>query len=80
VKIGVTQVKIGAGRIGCYGLGRRSAAESGAEGTRRPIWRGVGIAAHGDSVGAETLRSSLDWLTDMHLISAGGLGETEITK
>ena len=40
--------------------------------------RHFGIVAHGDSVGAETLRRSLsDWLTDMHLISAGGLGETD---
>lgn len=37
-----------------------------------------GIVAHGDSTGAETLRRSLsDWLTDMHLISAGGLAETD---
>ena len=40
--------------------------------------RHFGIVAHGDSVGAETLRRSLsDWLTDMHLISAGGLAETD---
>lgn len=40
--------------------------------------RHFGIIAHGDSTGAETLRRSLsDWLTDMHLISAGGLGETD---
>jgi hypothetical protein len=33
---------------------------------------------HGDSVGAETLRRSLaDWLTDMGLISAGGMAETD---
>ncbi|MBR1122715.1 flavodoxin family protein [Bradyrhizobium lablabi] len=37
-----------------------------------------GIVVHGDSVGAETLRRSIsDWLTDMHLISAGGLAETD---
>jgi hypothetical protein len=35
--------------------------------------RHFGVVAHGDSVGAETLRRSLvDWLTDMSLISAGG--------
>jgi multimeric flavodoxin WrbA len=40
--------------------------------------RHFGIVAHGDSIGAETLRRSLsDWLTDMKLISAGGLGETD---
>jgi multimeric flavodoxin WrbA len=40
--------------------------------------RHFGIVAHGDSVGAETLRRCLsDWLTDMHLISAGGLAETD---
>jgi multimeric flavodoxin WrbA len=40
--------------------------------------RHFGIVAHGDSVGAETLRRSLsDWLTDMHLISAGGFAETD---
>ena len=40
--------------------------------------RHFGIVAHGDFVGAETLRRSLsDWLTDMHLISAGGLAETD---
>jgi hypothetical protein len=33
---------------------------------------------HGDSVGAETLRRSLDdWLTDMNLISAGGAAEAD---
>jgi len=36
--------------------------------------RYFGIVEHGDSVGAETLRRSLaDWLTDMSLISAGGM-------
>ena len=40
--------------------------------------RYFGIVAHGDSVGAETLRRSLvDWLTDMSLISAGGMAETD---
>jgi multimeric flavodoxin WrbA len=40
--------------------------------------RHFGIVAHGDSTGTETLRRSLsDWLTDMHLISAGGLAETD---
>jgi multimeric flavodoxin WrbA len=40
--------------------------------------RHFGIVAHGDSVGAETLRRSLvDWLTDMSLVSAGGLAETD---
>ena len=40
--------------------------------------RHFGIVAHGDSVGAETLRRSLsDWLTDMHLISASGLAEAD---
>jgi len=40
--------------------------------------RHFGIVAHGDSVGAETLRRTLsDWLTDMKLISAGGLAETD---
>jgi multimeric flavodoxin WrbA len=39
--------------------------------------RHFGIVVHGDSVGAETLRRSLvDWLTDMSLISAGGMAET----
>ncbi len=38
--------------------------------------RYFGIVVHGDSVGAETLRRSLsDWLTDMSLISAGGMAE-----
>jgi hypothetical protein len=33
---------------------------------------------HGDSVGAETLRRSLDeWLIDMNLISAGGAAEAD---
>ncbi|MEH2483209.1 multimeric flavodoxin WrbA [Nitrobacteraceae bacterium AZCC 2146] len=40
--------------------------------------RHFGIIAHGDSVGAETLRRSLaDWLTDMSLISAGGMAEAD---
>ena len=40
--------------------------------------RHFGIVVHGDSVGAETLRRSLaDWLTDMKLISAGGMAETD---
>src|SRR4030088_2461487 len=40
--------------------------------------RHFGVVAHGDSVGAETLRRSLvDWLTDMSLISAGGLAEMD---
>jgi multimeric flavodoxin WrbA len=40
--------------------------------------RHFGVVAHGDSVGAETLRRSLvDWLTDMSLISAGGMAETD---
>jgi multimeric flavodoxin WrbA len=40
--------------------------------------RHFGIVAHGDSVGAETLRRSLDdWLTDMGLISAGGMAEAD---
>jgi multimeric flavodoxin WrbA len=40
--------------------------------------RYFGIVAHGDSVGAETLRRSLaDWLTDMSLISAGGMAEAD---
>jgi multimeric flavodoxin WrbA len=40
--------------------------------------RHFGIVTHGDSVGAETLRRSLvDWLTDMSLISAGGMAETD---
>src|SRR6201747_62222 len=40
--------------------------------------RHFGIVAHGDSVGAETLRRSLvDWLTDMSLIPAGGMSEAD---
>ena len=40
--------------------------------------RHFGIVVHGDSVGAETLRRSLaDWLTDMRLISAGRMAETD---
>jgi multimeric flavodoxin WrbA len=40
--------------------------------------RHFGVVAHGDSVGAETLRRSLvDWLTDMSLISAGGTAERD---
>ena len=40
--------------------------------------RHFGVVAHGDSIGAETLRRSLvDWLTDMSLISAGGIAETD---
>ena len=40
--------------------------------------RHFGVVAHGDSVGAETLRRSLvDWLTDMSLISAGGSAEAD---
>ena len=40
--------------------------------------RYFGIVAHGDSVGAETLRRSLsDWLTDMDMISAGNFAETD---
>jgi multimeric flavodoxin WrbA len=40
--------------------------------------RHFGIVVHGDSVGAETLRRTLaDWLTDMKLISAGGMAETD---
>jgi multimeric flavodoxin WrbA len=40
--------------------------------------RHFGIVVHGDSVGAETLRRSLDdWLTDMNLISAGGAAEAD---
>jgi multimeric flavodoxin WrbA len=36
------------------------------------------VVAHGDSVGAETLRRSLsDWMTDMRMISAGRMGETD---
>jgi multimeric flavodoxin WrbA len=40
--------------------------------------RHFGVVAHGDSVGAETLRRSLvDWLTDMSLVSAGRLAEND---
>jgi multimeric flavodoxin WrbA len=40
--------------------------------------RHFGIVVHGDSVGAETLRRSLDeWLIDMNLISAGGAAEAD---
>jgi multimeric flavodoxin WrbA len=40
--------------------------------------RHFGLVVHGDSIGAETFRRSLaDWLTDMSLISAGGLAETD---
>jgi multimeric flavodoxin WrbA len=40
--------------------------------------RHFGIVVHGDSVGAETVRRSLDdWLTDMKLISAGGVAEAD---
>jgi multimeric flavodoxin WrbA len=40
--------------------------------------RYFGVVAHGDSVGAETLRRTLvDWLTDMSLISAGGMAEAD---
>jgi multimeric flavodoxin WrbA len=40
--------------------------------------RYFGIVAHGDSVGAETLRRSLsDWLTDMDMISAGNFAEAD---
>jgi multimeric flavodoxin WrbA len=40
--------------------------------------RHFGVVAHGDSVGAETLRRSMvDWLTDMSLISAGGMAEAD---
>jgi hypothetical protein len=36
------------------------------------------VVAHGDSTGAEDLRRSLvDWLTDMSLVSAGGMAETD---
>ena len=38
--------------------------------------RHFGLIVHGDSVGAEGVRRTLsDWLTDMHLISAGRFGE-----
>ena len=37
-----------------------------------------GVVAHGDAVGAETVRRSLsDWLTDMSLISAGRFAEAD---
>jgi multimeric flavodoxin WrbA len=40
--------------------------------------RHFGVVTHGDSTGAETLRRSLvDWLTDMSLVSAGGMAETD---
>jgi multimeric flavodoxin WrbA len=40
--------------------------------------RHFGLVVHGDSVGAETLRRSLaDWLTDMNMISAGGMAEND---
>lgn len=40
--------------------------------------RHFGLVVHGDSVGAETVRRTLsDWLTDMHLISAGRFGELD---
>ena len=40
--------------------------------------RHFAVVAHGDSVGAETTRRALsDWLTDMHLISAGRIAETD---
>jgi multimeric flavodoxin WrbA len=40
--------------------------------------RYFGVITHGDSVGAETLRRSLvDWLTDLELISAGGMAEAD---
>jgi multimeric flavodoxin WrbA len=40
--------------------------------------RYFGLVTHGDSVGAETLRRTLaDWLTDMKLISAGGMAESD---
>lgn len=36
------------------------------------------IVAHGDAIGAESLRRSLsDWLTDMRLISAGRMAEAD---
>jgi multimeric flavodoxin WrbA len=36
------------------------------------------VVVHGDSVGAETVRRGLtDWLTDMELISAGGMAEMD---
>lgn len=40
--------------------------------------RHFGLVVHGDSVGAESVRRTLsDWLTDMHLISAGRFGELD---
>ncbi|WP_375781017.1 flavodoxin family protein [Bradyrhizobium sp. ma5] len=40
--------------------------------------RYFGVVAHGDSVGAETVRRVLvDWLTDLELISAGGIAEAD---
>jgi multimeric flavodoxin WrbA len=40
--------------------------------------RHFGLVVHGDSIGAETLRRSLaDWLTDMKLISAGAMAESD---
>jgi multimeric flavodoxin WrbA len=40
--------------------------------------RFFGVVAHGDAVGAETVRRSLsDWLTDMSLISAGRFAEAD---
>jgi multimeric flavodoxin WrbA len=40
--------------------------------------RFFGVAVHGDSSGAENLRRALtDWLTDMALVSAGGMAETD---
>jgi multimeric flavodoxin WrbA len=40
--------------------------------------RYFGLVVHGDSVGAESVRRTLsDWLTDMHLVSAGRFGELD---
>lgn len=40
--------------------------------------RHFGLVVHGDSVGAESVRRTLsDWLSDMHLISAGRFGELD---
>ena len=40
--------------------------------------RHFGLVVHGDSVGAETLRRSLaDWLSDLKLISAGAMAESD---
>ncbi len=40
--------------------------------------RFFGVAVHGDSIGAESLRRALtDWLTDMALVSAGAMAETD---